>query len=68
MADTRGAVRRQVEYYFSLENLVKDTYLRSRLDAQGWLDVDTINQFNRIRSLTGGDAYAPPRYGYHPDL
>jgi hypothetical protein len=39
LAATRAAVRQQIEYYFSLENLIKDNYLRSKLDSEGWVDV-----------------------------
>ena len=46
-----GAVRQQVEYYFSLQNLVKDMYLRQSMDAAGWIPVAVITGFNRMRML-----------------
>jgi La domain len=45
-------VSAQVEYYFSIENLCKDMYLRSHMDSQGWLPFSVIAGFNRIKSLT----------------
>lgn len=45
-------VTAQVEYYFSIENLCKDMYLRSNMDSQGWVPLRVIAGFNRIKSLT----------------
>ncbi|EGG02546.1 uncharacterized protein MELLADRAFT_91329 [Melampsora larici-populina 98AG31] len=42
----------QCEYYFSLENLVKDCFLRSHMDNEGWVKIDTISSFNRIKTLS----------------
>ena len=47
-----AAVRQQVEYYFSVENLVKDVFLRSKMDAEGWIPLPVIAGFNRIRMMT----------------
>ena len=47
-----AAVRQQVEYYFSTENLVKDVFLRSKMDAGGWIPLPVIAGFNRIRMMT----------------
>ncbi|KAI9222597.1 hypothetical protein BC828DRAFT_339842, partial [Blastocladiella britannica] len=39
--------------YLSVENLCKDLYLRTHMDANGgWLDIDFIANFNRVRALT----------------
>lgn len=45
-------VAAQLEYYFSIENLCKDMYLRSNMDSQGWVPLSVIAGFNRIKSLT----------------
>jgi la-related protein 1 len=45
-------VSAQVEYYFSIENLCKDMYLRTHMDSQGWVPLSVIAGFNRIKSLT----------------
>lgn len=42
----------QIEYYFSNENLVKDTYLRSKMDEQGWVSVSLIAGFKKVTALT----------------
>jgi len=42
----------QVEYYFSVDNLLKDMYLRRRMDSQGFVPLDFIAAFNRIKHLS----------------
>lgn len=46
------AVRQQIEYYFSLANLVKDVFLRSKMNEEGWIALHAIASFNRVRMLT----------------
>lgn len=40
------------EYYFSMDNLLKDMYLRRHMDSQGFVCLDFISAFNRIKNLT----------------
>lgn len=40
------------EYYFSLENLLKDMYLRKQMDSKGYVFFHVIAGFNRIKHLT----------------
>ena len=40
------------EYYFSLDNLCKDMFLRKHMDSQGFVFLSVIANFNRIRQLT----------------
>lgn len=49
---TMAMVATQLEYYFSLENMVKDIYLRKHMDSQGYVFISVIAQFNRIKQLT----------------
>ncbi|KAI4331375.1 hypothetical protein MLD38_029566 [Melastoma candidum] len=42
----------QINYYFSNENLVKDTFLRRNMDEQGWVPISLIAQFNKVSQLT----------------
>ncbi|KAI4325414.1 hypothetical protein MLD38_030817 [Melastoma candidum] len=42
----------QIDYYFSNENLVKDTFLRQNMDEQGWVPISLIARFNKISQLT----------------
>ncbi|KAK5137396.1 hypothetical protein LTR08_008974 [Meristemomyces frigidus] len=45
-------VSTQMEYYFSLDNLLKDMFLRKHMDSQGFVYLDVIASFNRIKQLT----------------
>lgn len=40
------------EYYFSVDNLLKDMYLRRHMDSQGFVSLEFIAGFNRIKSLS----------------
>ena len=42
---------RQIEFYFSPENLRTDTYLKSLMDAETWVDLEDIAKFRRINQL-----------------
>lgn len=42
----------QLEYYFSLDNLLKDMYLRKNMDSQGFVYLEVIASFNRVKNLT----------------
>mmetsp|Transcript_24821 Transcript_24821/g.28329 ORF Transcript_24821/g.28329 Transcript_24821/m.28329 type:complete len:445 (+) Transcript_24821:369-1703(+) len=42
----------QIEYYFSANNLNKDTYLRGQMDEEGYVPIDIIANFRRVRDLT----------------
>ncbi|KAL8787145.1 MAG: hypothetical protein Q9213_002361 [Squamulea squamosa] len=47
-----GMVSMQMEYYFSVDNLCKDLYLRKHMDSQGFVFLSVLAKFNRIRQLT----------------
>lgn len=40
------------EYYFSEENLMRDFFLRRKMDAEGYLPVTLIASFHRVQALT----------------
>nr|XP_004287781.2 PREDICTED: la-related protein 1C-like [Fragaria vesca subsp. vesca] len=42
----------QIDYYFSNENLIKDTFLRRNMDDQGWVRIKLIAGFNKVMNLT----------------
>ncbi|KAE8704215.1 Cinnamyl alcohol dehydrogenase 9 [Hibiscus syriacus] len=42
----------QIDYYFSDDNLVKDDFLKSNMDDQGWVAISLIAGFPRVKSLT----------------
>lgn len=51
-----NSIARQIEYYFSPENLAKDKYLRSKLSKEGYAPVPLIAKFYRIVNMSfGGD-------------
>jgi la-related protein 1 len=50
-AELEDRIKQQLEYYFSEENLRKDTYLRDQLDAGGWAELALICGFKRLASL-----------------
>ncbi|KAJ0979096.1 hypothetical protein J5N97_014570 [Dioscorea zingiberensis] len=48
----RTNIVKQIEYYFSDENLRKDHYLLSLLDEHGWVSILKIADFNRVKKMT----------------
>ncbi|XP_058098962.1 la-related protein 1C-like isoform X2 [Magnolia sinica] len=48
----RTTLMKQIDYYFSSENLCKDIYLRRNMDEQGWVTISLIANFNRVKQLT----------------
>ncbi|XP_062193923.1 la-related protein 1B-like [Phragmites australis] len=46
-------IRMQIEFYFSTNNLCHDTFLRRHMNDQGWVPIDLILGFNRMRQFTG---------------
>jgi la-related protein 1 len=47
-----AAIKTQIEYYFSRENLCHDIFLRLHMDAEGWVDLALVATFSRVRALT----------------
>ncbi|KAM3938476.1 la-related protein 1B isoform 2-T3 [Leptodactylus fuscus] len=45
-------LKRQIEYYFSSENLERDFFLRRKMDSQGFLPLSLIAGFHRVQTLT----------------
>mmetsp|Transcript_21697 Transcript_21697/g.29870 ORF Transcript_21697/g.29870 Transcript_21697/m.29870 type:complete len:941 (-) Transcript_21697:1222-4044(-) len=50
------AVRKQVEYYFSKENLASDSYLVSQMDSSMSVPISVIMKFPKMKSLTQDEA------------
>ncbi|OTA54318.1 hypothetical protein K449DRAFT_426324 [Hypoxylon sp. EC38] len=46
-----SGVLSQVEYYFSIDNLCKDWYLRKFMDSQGFVPLDVIASFKRMQEI-----------------
>ncbi|RWW07611.1 hypothetical protein BHE74_00037627 [Ensete ventricosum] len=45
----RASLLKQIDYYFSSDNLCKDVFLRQKMDEQGWVPISLIAGFNRVR-------------------
>ncbi|CAG8559930.1 7485_t:CDS:10 [Diversispora eburnea] len=45
-------ILQQIEYYFSLDNLCKDIYLRNNMDMEGYVPIALLAGFNRVKALT----------------
>ncbi|KAH9514007.1 La ribonucleoprotein domain member 1 [Bulinus truncatus] len=44
-------LKHQVEYYFSEDNLVKDLFLRKKMNADGWVKLELVLSFNKVKEL-----------------
>jgi len=51
----RVRVRTQVEYYFSQQNLQRDTYMLSQMDPDGYIPISTVAMFKQLQKLTNGN-------------
>lgn len=47
-----NALKSQIEYYFSTTNLPKDVFLRENMDSQGFVPLEVIADFSRVRSIS----------------
>ncbi|KAK3828056.1 MAG: hypothetical protein J3Q66DRAFT_321706 [Benniella sp.] len=45
-------ILQQIEYYFSVENLCKDVFMRNQMDSEGFVPLSLVANFNRVRYLT----------------
>ncbi|CAO3595758.1 unnamed protein product [Absidia cylindrospora] len=45
-------ILQQIEYYFSIDNLCKDMFLRGKMDSEGYVDLSLLANFNRVKGLT----------------
>ncbi|ORY66477.1 uncharacterized protein BCR38DRAFT_484099 [Pseudomassariella vexata] len=45
-------VKGQLEFYFSVDNLCKDTFLRRHMDSQGFVFIEVIAGFRRMQNMT----------------
>ena len=53
--DPNALIVSTVSYYFSDENLGKDIYLRRNMNSKGFVPLSVLINFNKLKSLTGGD-------------
>ncbi|KAI9907898.1 hypothetical protein PsorP6_004675 [Peronosclerospora sorghi] len=52
----KESIKRQVEFYFSRENLSNDAYLVSHMNSQMYVPVEVIINFSKIKQLTDSTA------------
>lgn len=52
MVPLMEVLTQQLEYYFSVENLCRDIFLRGKMNGKGYIDIDVLGSFNRLRYLT----------------
>lgn len=45
-------MEKQIEYYFGMENLLKDVYLRKHMNEEGWVPISLLQGFPRIQQIT----------------
>lgn len=48
------ALTQQIDYYFSLDNLIRDLFLRKKMGTEGWVDLDLILNFKRVEIIING--------------
>lgn len=51
-ATLKVQVQQQIEYYFDVENLLKDMYLRRNMTDEGWVAVWLVAGFRRVQNMT----------------
>ena len=45
------------EYYFSIDNLIKDHFLRRQMDSNGFLPLSVLARFPKVKSIVQDIAY-----------
>ncbi|CAN6305068.1 unnamed protein product [Urochloa humidicola] len=51
-AELQQAIRQQIEFYFSAQNLEDDAFLRGKMDEQGWVPLTVVASFWKISRKT----------------
>lgn len=49
--DEQTKLMRQIEFYFSKDNLCTDVWFRQQMDAEGWVDIPLIATFKKVRAF-----------------
>lgn len=53
---------KQIEFYFSKDNLCTDVWLRQHMDQEGWVDIPLIATFKKVRAITANLQSADLQY------
>lgn len=48
-------LKKQIGFYFSVDNLCKDLYLRKQLDKEGFINIEVIENFSRVKIISDGN-------------
>ncbi|CAG7860747.1 unnamed protein product [Brassica rapa] len=51
-APLKTKILKQVQYYLSEDNLPNDVYLRKRMNDEGFVHIEFISGFNKLKALT----------------
>lgn len=52
VGNVKESIKRQIEYYFSEENLNRDFFIRRKMDAEGYLPFTLIASFHRVMAMS----------------
>lgn len=50
--ETAAKICKQVEFYFSVHNLPRDKFLKANMDGEGWVSLEVMLKFNRLRAIS----------------
>eukprot|EP00448_Togula_jolla_P002331 CAMPEP_0170599526 /NCGR_PEP_ID=MMETSP0224-20130122/16846_1 /TAXON_ID=285029 /ORGANISM="Togula jolla, Strain CCCM 725" /LENGTH=751 /DNA_ID=CAMNT_0010924187 /DNA_START=96 /DNA_END=2351 /DNA_ORIENTATION=- len=53
--DQKKNLLKQIEFYFSAENLCRDLYLRSFMNSAGWTPLELIERFPKVRAYNANE-------------
>ncbi|XP_004241387.1 la-related protein 1A isoform X1 [Solanum lycopersicum] len=53
----RESILKQIEYYFSDQNLQNDRFLLTLMDDQGWVPISSIAEFKRVKKMSTDIAF-----------
>ncbi|EPS70517.1 hypothetical protein M569_04256, partial [Genlisea aurea] len=53
-AQLKAELVKQIEYYFSDQNLQGDAFLIALMDEEGWVPISSIADFNRVKRKNVG--------------
>jgi hypothetical protein len=52
----KDVILKQIHYYFSTDNLCKDIYLRMNMNQEGYINIEVLMPFNRLKNISSDKA------------